>query len=63
MSKSNTIQMKYRPGKSYIIEKNYTDDIFHIKITDGVLITNQIWGTKEDWDWIKKALDKLYMEG
>lgn len=57
MPKSNTIH------KKYIIEKNYTDDIFHIKITDGVLITNQIWGTKEDWDQIKKALDELYQEG
>lgn len=37
--------------------------MFHIKITDGVLITNQIWGTKEDWEQIKKALDKLYREG
>ena len=58
MPKIETVQMKYRPGKKYIIEQNYTD----IKITDGVLITNQIWGTKEDWDRIKKALDKLYRE-
>lgn len=56
MPKIETVQMKY------IIEKNYTDDVFHIKIRKGSVITNQIWGNKEDWDQIKKALDKLYQE-
>ena len=62
MPKIETVQMKYRPSKKYIIEKNYTDDVFHIKITDGLVVTNQIWGNKEDWDRIRKALDKLYRE-
>lgn len=62
MPKIETVQMKYRPGKKYIIEKNYTDDVFHIKITDGLVVTNQIWGNKEDWDKIRKTLDKLYRE-
>lgn len=62
MPKIETVQMKYRPSKKYIIEKNYTDDVFHIKITAGLVVTNQIWGNKEDWDQIKKALDKLYQE-
>lgn len=62
MPKIETVQMKYPPGKKYIIEKNYTDDVFHIKITDGLVVTNQIWGNKEDWDRIRKALDKLYRE-
>ena len=56
MPKSETVQ------NVYIIERNYTDDMFHIKIRKGSVITNQIWGTKEDWNQIKKALDKLYRE-
>ena len=57
MPKSETVQ------SVYIIERNYIDDTFHIKIRKGSVITNQISGTKEDWNWIKKALDKLYREG
>lgn len=56
MPKSETVQ------NVYIIERNYTDDMFHIKIRKGSVITNQICGTKEDWNWIKKSLDKLYRE-
>ena len=42
-----------------VIEKNYTDEIFHIKLNDNRETKNQIYFNKEDAKKIIEALEEM----
>lgn len=43
-----------------VVERNLTDDVFHIKLISQGVVINQVWGNLEDWKQIKKSLERLY---
>lgn len=60
--KQETIESKLKKGYKIVIEKNHTDDIFHISMVKGGYRVGQIWGNAEDWKNIKKMLNKFFKE-
>ena len=45
-----------------VIEKNYTDEVFHIKLNDNRETKNQIYFNKEDAKKIVEAIIKMMEE-
>jgi hypothetical protein len=52
----------YLNNLNIVIEKNYTDDVFHIKLHDYTTTVNQIYFNKEDAKKIIKALKEMIKE-
>lgn len=46
-----------------VIEKNYTDEVFHIKLNDNRETKNQIYFNKVDAKKIVEALNEMIKEG
>lgn len=63
MKHQKEFKSSYLNQLNIVIEKNYTDEVFHIKLNDNRETKNQIYFNKEDAKNIIEALKEMIEEG